>query len=181
MYYHVSLKYLGKSKILKPRIPRNRMSHEDSITPRVCFSNSIKLCRKAIDISNYEIVYVYKVEKLPGIVKPALNVKKFNKKYKLKYNSNFELDNSVISKLSNDFKIPKPKPHKCNCCSCKISGFDYKHQQINEKIIKKIFTGLVPDAEETKEIWATKPVKVKFIGISQNNQLFKTTDIIKIK
>ena len=63
--YHVSEKYLGKEVMLSPRIPNNQMTKlfgEDSITPRVCFCESVCECLTAIgDNLKDKELYVYEI------------------------------------------------------------------------------------------------------------------------
>lgn len=77
--YHVSEKYLGKEVTLSPRIPNNQMTKlfgEDSITPRVCFCESVCECLIAIgdnledkELYVYEIVIDERVEISRGTIK----------------------------------------------------------------------------------------------------------------
>lgn len=58
MWFHVSKKYLGESPILTPRLPKNGklaiLKYEGNI-PRICVSNSIFFCLRAI-LGSEEIV-----------------------------------------------------------------------------------------------------------------------------
>lgn len=58
MWFHVSKKYLGENPILTPRLPKNGklaiLKYEGNI-PRICVSNSIWFCLRAI-LGSYEIV-----------------------------------------------------------------------------------------------------------------------------
>ncbi len=79
--YHVSEKYLGKEVMLSPRIPNNQMTKlfgEDSITPRVCFCESVCECLTALgDNIKGKILYVYETdigEEFEGHIKrPSLD------------------------------------------------------------------------------------------------------------
>ncbi len=42
--YHVNVDIFKNIKVFIPRVPKSRMKNEDSITPRVCISNSIENC-----------------------------------------------------------------------------------------------------------------------------------------
>lgn len=42
--YHISLDIFKNIEVFVPRIPQSRLKNEDSITPRVCVSNSLENC-----------------------------------------------------------------------------------------------------------------------------------------
>ena len=79
--YHVSEKYLGKEVMLSPRIPNNQMTKlfgEDSVTPRICFCESIGRCLTALgDNIKGKVLYVYETdigEEFEGYIKrPSLD------------------------------------------------------------------------------------------------------------
>ena len=48
MWYHVTDSYLGKSKILIPHVPDNPNTNVEGDIPRICVSNSIFKCLRAL-------------------------------------------------------------------------------------------------------------------------------------
>lgn len=71
-YYFVS-KENHDDKILYPRVPKNRIKCEDSITPRICVSQSINGCLTAIEPHSVgEVLYVHECES-DDVIQPTLD------------------------------------------------------------------------------------------------------------
>ena len=156
MFYHLSSRDLGAKFKFEPRIPagyRNELETiEDQVTPRVCFSLSIKHALKAIAPNNYGILYVYFARKLPGHIDVAKNL--------------ISAPNSPGNKYGPDFSLKKYNEWAVNFGS-----------GIKDKF--ELFRGLVPDVKITKEQWATKPVLcIKIMKIEALSN-FKYKQIIK--
>lgn len=55
--YHVSADYYEpKTKLFTPRVPKHKMSQEDSVTPRICLGPTIERCLVALPDA-YDIIY----------------------------------------------------------------------------------------------------------------------------
>ena len=64
--FHVSERYLGHEVLFEPRVPKNQMTKlfgEDSVTPRICFCESIGRCLTALgDNIKGKVLYVYEID-----------------------------------------------------------------------------------------------------------------------
>lgn len=71
MLYHLS--YNKRLKYLTPRIPRQAVKPEDTVTPRICFSDDItKALSAGICAGVGKQIYVYTYEGDPQIYKPKI-------------------------------------------------------------------------------------------------------------
>ena len=64
--FHVSERYLGHEVLFEPRVPKNQMTKlfgEDSVTPRICFCESIGRCLTALgDNIKGKVLHVYEID-----------------------------------------------------------------------------------------------------------------------
>lgn len=49
MWYHVSKRFLGNEFVFKPKLPETAVIEREGDTPRICVSDSIAKCLRAID------------------------------------------------------------------------------------------------------------------------------------
>jgi hypothetical protein len=71
--FHLSPIFHGKTCRWLPRVPPNRADFEDSTTPRICFSPSIKGCLLAADFGGFNIrdCQCYALNSFPILLKPV--------------------------------------------------------------------------------------------------------------
>lgn len=161
-YIHISEEFLGISKLMTPRVPlgfrdSRGQTIEDNKTKRVCFtSKGIVAAIKAIDPDGP--FYIYGTKKLPGLRK--LNLVKPSCARNNKYGKNFKaLDWLIWFSRKNPNLFSKKEK-----ALIKSLPLNYQLKSLYKKHLSPNIIGCVPDAAETGEVWATKPVKVKLIG-----------------
>jgi len=162
-WYHVSATDLGKEFTFTPRTPRFPMSGphgftiEDDFTPRVSWAPSIDYALDALggSINKSDTLYVYATNKLPGEVDVEENFLDAPSSPDNEYGSTFDvgkfMDYAEEEGWPKDLLRAPPES---------------KHSAI------RALKGQVPDAPETHEHWATKPITAKKIATlnSQNGE-----------
>lgn len=161
-WFHLSARNLGDKFEFTPRLPRTPYTDdqgnviEDSITKRTSWAPSIE---KAIDAIGMEgTYYIYAVKNLPGDVDLEDEIPKCSKRVgteKKPYNADYDYV-TYVEKNMND---PDWAKH-----------ITLDQQRKFLKRFKKDIKNCVPDAEDTKEHWATKPVVAQLIGIYKNKK-----------
>jgi hypothetical protein len=157
-YYHLSTKNLGDEFEFTPRRPNapyvgiDGSVIEDDFTPRSSWAPSIDKALTAIEgLYNPEKpLYVYFVKSLPG---------KINLENELEHCPSSPQNDYNIDFSSNDWRewVDDVGDSKSKIKARTIS-LDSRHK------VPVAFKGCVPDADETDEIWATKPIKARLIG-----------------
>jgi len=109
MLYHLS--YNKRLKYLTPRIPRQAVKPEDTITPRICFSDDItKALGAGICSGLNRRICVYTYEGNPQIYKP-----KVKEVFDVKYTNEIWVKERIKVKLVGTIKITKryePTEHR---------------------------------------------------------------------
>lgn len=155
-FFHVKKDFLGEELLLTPRLPSSPITDdtgivlEDMHTPRISFSTSIEGAIQAVqDQFGTSELFVYATDKLPGMIE-------LNQEAPQDFNRDFDAVRFLKSK---GFESPFPDDF--------TQTFDWSLQPE----INRFFHFCVPDANETGEIWATKPVSVTIVGLSSEGRL----------
>lgn len=129
MYYFVSTKSFN-NKILQPKIPKNKASSEDYITPRICVSKSLLGCLESTDIyTKHKRVYVHTCNS-NNIIQPSY--KEVNDAYlfgeewilesvEMKLFTILYIEKEIINEQYSKWKFI----NKDESVSFSITGFDY--------------------------------------------------------
>lgn len=154
-YYHLSSKDLGEEFTFTPRIPRKPFENEDGdvieddFTPRISWARDIEGALQAIPDLGQEF-FVYATNDLPGKVDVAAQVQNCPA---VKQPGN-EYDEGDY------FSLKKWKDF-----ASKIEPKVVAPAQTSKRKTPIGLEKCVPDAKDTKEVWATKPVTASCIGI----------------
>jgi len=150
-YFHLSSKDLGETFTFTPRLPRfpyvddNQDVIEDDFTPRVSWAKSVDDALKALHPNDSGIFYVYAVNSLPGHVDVEETSENGPSSPENDYGPDFVLSKYINWATENDVEVYKKGNTIIDVEDC------------------------VPDAEETHEQWATKPITAKQVAIIYSN------------
>lgn len=155
-WFHLSSKNLGDTFEFVPRIPRSPFEDnegvviEDTITDRTSWAPSVEKAMEAITSDG--VFHIYAVENLPGDVDLKKEIPKCTKRVgsdKMPYGYDYSFSDFVSKKYPN--------------WPAEFDLTDKQELQLKRDFKKKL-KKCVPDAEKTKEHWATKPVVAKRVG-----------------
>jgi len=143
-YIHLTHKDLGPSVSLTPKLPREPYEDqygyiiEDMVTPRISFATSIEDAIIAMLDFAESSLYVYGADRLSGGPVGPVSLPKTM---------------TAVTFLKERGLLPKSW-NKSKADALNLLGPKYN----------EAFRGVVPDVDDTREVWATKPTKVKRYG-----------------
>ena len=157
-YFHVTQNYLGEKFTLTPRIPNGyrdayNVCIEDSTTPRVCLSSSIRKCFIALNMS---------AEARPRIFDSFVYGTKNDIDVLVPWGSH--CPSSPGNPYGEDFDVKKYEKFVGRLSQKNTLKKLYYEDNTDMEFHKKLFVNCVPDANKTGEVWSLVPTEVILLG-----------------